>query len=756
MNPDSTNPPQGLLDHKPLFSASSVVKDFTSSVVVFLVALPLCLGIALASGAPLFSGLLAGIIGGIVVGSLSGSHTSVSGPAAGLTAIVAAQIGVLGTFDAFLLAVVVGGFIQIIFGVARGGALSAFFPSSVIKGLLAAIGVILILKQIPHVLGHDSDPEGEMSFSQPDHENTFTELLSAFSGDVHPGAIVIGVLSIALLVVWGNWEPLKRLIIPAPLVVVLMGVGFQLLFQRVGGQWLIEESHLVQVPVAKTANEFFGFLRFPDFTQWRNPAIYSAAITIAIVASLETLLNLEAVDKLDKFRRKSPASHELIAQGCGNVASGMIGGLPITSVIVRGSVNVNSGSRTKLSAVLHGFLLLISVVFLPVYLNMIPLAALAAILLVTGVKLASPKLFKQMWDEGRYQFVPFIVTLLAIILTDLLVGILIGLGVSILFILNSNLRQPIRRIVETHLGGDITHVELANQVSFLNRAALDKLFNETPSGSRLLIDASGTDYIDPDVLSLIREFKAQTAPARNISVSLRGFRTKYQIHDDIHFADYSTRELQDKMTPDQVLEILREGNRRFRTGDQLTRDYGRQVDATADGQTPLAVVLSCIDSQVPPELIFDLGLGDIFGVRVAGNVIGTKTLASMEYGVIVSRVKLILVMGHTRCGAIDSSVKLLHEDQTARGATGCDHLQAIVDEIALSVTDDERGSISAASETEFEAIVDDVARRHVQRTVRAVTELSGPIRQAVEEGRAKVVGALYDIKTGDIEFLDIA
>ena len=293
------------------------------------------------------------------------------------------------------------------------------------------------------------------------------------------------------------------------------------------------------------------------------------------------------------------------------------------------------------------------------YLNMIPLSALAAILMVTGFKLASPQLFRQMWSEGRYQFIPFIVTLGSIVLTDLLIGILIGLGISALFILNSNLRNPIRRIVETHLGGDVLHIELANQVSFLNRAALDKVLNDARSGTQLLIDASDSDYIDPDILSLIRDFKNNVAPARKVSVSLRGFRDKYELHDDIQFADYSTRELLDRVTPAQVLEILREGNRRFRTGNRLSRDLGRQVGATASAQNPLAVVLSCIDSRVPAELVLDAGLGDIFSVRVAGNVIGTKTLASIEYGVAVAGVKLVLVMGHTRCGAVTSSVEVL-------------------------------------------------------------------------------------------------
>ncbi|MCA9017694.1 MAG: bifunctional SulP family inorganic anion transporter/carbonic anhydrase, partial [Planctomycetaceae bacterium] len=478
---------------------------------------------------------------------------------------------------------------QIGLGIVRAGSLSAFFPSSVIKGLLAAIGVILILKQIPHVLGHDTDPEGEMSFTQPDKQNTFSEILTLFEGDIHFGAAVVGLASIVLLVLWSRVKLLKNSMIPGPLMVVILGVSLHLLFQRLGAPWSIEHSHLVQIPVAETAKDLLTFLKFPDFSQWANPAIYLAGVTIAIVASLETLLNLEAVDKLDPENRNSPASRELVAQGVGNMVSGLVGGLPVTSVIVRGSVNVNSGAKTKVSCIFHGVLLLICVGLFPVYLNMIPLAALAAILLVTGFKLASPSLFRQMWQEGRYQFAPFLITLLSIVFTELLTGILIGLGVSVLFILNSSLRQPIRRIVETHVGGDILHIELANQVSFLNRAALDQVFNDTERGTHMLIDASDTDYIDPDILSLIQEFKNNIGPARGVTVSLRGFRKKYQLSDEMQFADYSTRELKDRATAEQVLEILRDGNHRFYTGNRLSRDLGHQVFATAGEQNPLAV-----------------------------------------------------------------------------------------------------------------------------------------------------------------------
>lgn len=743
-----------------VYSPATVVRDLISGLVVFLVALPLCLGIALASGTDLFSGLLSGIVGGVVVAMVSGSHTSVSGPAAGLTAIVAAQLAAVGSFEAFLLAVAIAGVIQIGFGLARGGALSAFFPSSVIKGLLVAIGVILILKQVPHVLGHDNDPEGEMSFRQPDQENTFSELLATFGGEIHTGALVIGLLSLAFLLIWDRIPRLKQSLVPSPLLVVLMGTAISVWFRNLGGSWEIGPSHSVQIPIASSPSEFIGFLRQPEWSQIFNPAIYLAAFTIAVVASLETLLNLEAVDKIDPEKRNSPPSRELVAQGCGNVVCGLIGGLPVTSVIVRSSVNVNAGAKTKLSAIVHGVLLLLSVAILPKYMNMIPLSALAAILLVTGFKLASPKTFRQMWSEGRYQFIPFVVTVIAIVMTDLLIGILIGLGIAVLFILNSNLRRPVRRILEHHLAGDITHVELANQVSFLNRAAIERVLNDAQPGSRLMIDATDSDYIDPDVLSLIRDFKDNVAPARKVLVNLVGFKKKYELHDVIQFADYTTRETQELVTPDQVLAILRDGNRRFVDGKRLNRDLGRQVHATASGQNPLAAILSCIDSRVPTELVFDLGVGDIFSVRVAGNVVGTKSLGSLEYAVQVAGVKLVLVLGHTRCGAVTSSVQLVSAGQDAQQATGCQHLQAIVDEIApsvLGVMKENNVSFQSLQKEPpevAESLVDEVAKRNVVHAVREITSRSDVIAKAVSSGRLKVLGALYDVKTGDIEFLE--
>ncbi len=737
---------------KPGFS-QTVTKDLLSGLIVFLVALPLCLGIALASGAPLFSGLVAGIVGGILVGILSGSHTSVTGPAAGLTAIVAAQIAKLGTFEVFLLAVVVGGILQIILGCMKAGALSAFFPSSVIKGLLAAIGVILILKQIPHLVGYDKDPEGEMSFRQPDQETTVSSILQLFGDQLHVGALTIGLLSVALLIFWDKIPRLKNSLVPAPLVVVLLGVLMSRVFKGLGAPWIIGSEQCVQVPVADSVEQFWGFLQFPDFTQLLNPAVYVGGITIAVVASLETLLNLDAVDKLDRKQRLSPPSRELLAQGVGNVASGLLGGLPVTSVIIRGSVNINAGAESKFSAIFHGILLLVCVAVMPAYLNEIPLSCLAAILLLTGFKLASPKLFRQMWSEGYYQFLPFILTLIAIVRTDLLIGILIGLAISLIFILYSNLRRPIRRIREKHAGGEVLHIELSNQMSFLNRAALESAMREAPRGSRLLLDARRTDYIDPDVLSLIREFKDVTAPVHGIQVHLLGFRSHYLQDDLVESVDLTPQELRDQLTPKLVQEILAEGNARFVEGHPLDRDLRPHGDPVGQEHRAMAAIFTGIDSRTPVEMVFDLALGDAYVVRMPGNVVGPGTVGGLEFAVI-NGVQLIVVMGHAESRLVTAAIRrrasLTRDDEV----DDCMNLKSVLDEIAISIEASDAERYARLSDVEKHDLVDTISRRHVAHAVQQILQLSPTISQAVAAGQLMIVPAMYNVTSKRVEFLE--
>lgn len=728
-----------------------VPKELLAGLVVFLVALPLCLGIAIASGAPPVSGVITGILGGIIVGLLSGSQASVSGPAAGLTAIIVAQTAKVGSFEALLVAVVLAGGLQIVLGLIRAGSIAAFFPSSVIKGLLAAIGLLLILKQIPHIVGHDADPEGDMDFSQPDGENTFSELIAS-ALDIQPGAAIVGLISVALLLAWDKIERLKKSPVPAPLIVVLLGVATNELFRNLPGAWLIEDSHLVQMPVVANPAHLFGVLPHPNLGALSSGKVWVAAFTIALVASLETLLNLEAVDRLDPLQRRSPPNRELLAQGVGNVSAGLLGGLPMTSVIVRSSVNLNAGARTKLSAVSHGVLLLLALLLIPTLINRIPIASLAAILLVTGIKLASPKLFVQMAKGGPSQLYPFLVTVGAIVGIDLLVGVLVGLGVSLFFILQSNFRNPLRRTLERHTSGDVFRIQLANQVSFLNRAALEQALDEVPVGGHVLLDARATDYVDPDIVGLIDDFRTQTAEARRIEMSFLGFKPHYELLEDrIGFVDYTSRSIQTSLPPSDILQLLKDGNERFCRGERVERDLKRQVQATAPEQAPLAVVLSCIDSLVPAELIFDLGIGDIFSVRVAGNVAKNKVLGSMEYACAVAGAKVVAVIGHTSWGAVGASVDLFRDGLSATQATGCSHLEDIVKEVQSAIPDS--AETIPKTPAERASYVDHIAQANVGRTLHKIRQESPVLDRLIREGKVVLCGGIYHVDSGRVDFL---
>jgi carbonic anhydrase/SulP family sulfate permease len=729
----------------------SIQQDIIAGLVVFLVAVPLCLGIAHASGVPIIAGVLAGIIGGIVVGILSGAQISVSGPAAGLTAIVLAQVEKLGSFEAFLFAVLLSGIFQIAFGALRAGLLANYFPSNVIKGLLAAIGIILIMKQLPHLVGHDADYESDMAFKQPDGENTFTEILVALRSFL-PGAAIVGLSCLVMLVLWDK-SRLKKSLFPAPLAAVLLGVIINEILVSMGSGWAITASHMVQVPVLGGETDWSDIFRFPDFSQWRNPAIYTGAFTIAVVASLETLLNIEATDKIDPYKRFAPQNRELVAQGFGNVIAGALGGMPITSVIVRSTVNANAGATTKLATVVHGVLLAISVFLLPQWLNKIPLSALAAILVVTGWKLAHPKLFKEMAGEGRNQFLPFIITLTAIVLTDLLIGILIGLSISLLFILYSNLQRGFHVIRENHVGGTVTRLVFANQVSFLNRAQLATTLAQFKKADQVVIDARTTDYIDPDILSVVREFKNEQAPVRGVQASLIGFKDRYPIDDEIQYVDVSTRDIQAQLTPQKVLQVLKDGNERFVSGKRLHRDLIRQVDATSYSQHPMAVMLSCIDSRVCTELVFDLGLGDMFSCRVAGNIAGAKILGSMEFACKVAGAKLIVVLGHTQCGAVKAACDLVESQTDPAAATGLTNLGSLTGPIGQAIRMERDTKENRTSNNG--AFVDRVAALNVCAVMDYIRSNSPALNELIECGKVGIVGGMYDVKTGKVAFREL-
>jgi MFS superfamily sulfate permease-like transporter len=493
--------------------------DWKSGIAVFLVALPLCLGIALASGAPLLAGLVAGIVGGTLVSLLSGSELSVSGPAAGLTIIVATAIADLGSFPGFLVAVIIAGLIQVALGLFKMGKIGGFFPSSVIRGMLVAIGIVIILKQIPHAIGDDLDFIGEFEFDQKDGENTFTEILASFA-TIKVGAVFISIFGLLILFSWTALGNTFRWLnaLPASLFVVLAGIGINELAGIYAPDWFLGDSkdHMVNLPIFASSSEVWNGLVSPDWSFITNPKVYSVAITLAIVASLESLLSLEATDSLDPLKRISSPDRELLAQGIGNISSGLLGGIPITSVIVRSSTNIYAGGKTRVSGFFHGVLLLVAVLALPLYLNKIPLSCLASILLYTGYKLAHPKEFKKVFSEGWKQWVPFLVTVGVVVGVDLLWGIFIGTLVGLIFVVITNYSS----VFTVFQNGNEILIKFQKDVTFLHKMSLKEALRKIPTGSEVYIDTTKVHFMDHDINLLIQEF-ISTAQERGIEVDLK-------------------------------------------------------------------------------------------------------------------------------------------------------------------------------------------------------------------------------------------
>jgi MFS superfamily sulfate permease-like transporter len=520
---------------KPSQDKNTTSADLLAGVVVFLVALPLCLGIAVASGAPPFAGIISGIIGGVIVGILSKSNVSVSGPAAGLIAIVLVAITDLG-FESFLLAVMVAGLIQLTLGLANAGGISSYFPTSVIEGMLVAIGIIIIKKELPHAIGYDLEHEGDFFSYQllKEDQGFFGEIVHALNF-AHTGAMIVTAVSIAIIVAFNKVPALKKIkAIPGALVAVLAGIFLNEAFKAYNPTWVIANEHLVVLPTADSFSSFIGQFQTPNFSAVTNPKVWIVGVTIAIVASIETLLCLEAGDKMDPLKRYSSANAELRAQGIGNLLSGLIGGIPMTSVIVRTTANINAGAKTKMAAIFHGIFLLMAVVLIPGILNKIPMASLAAILIMIGLKLASIKVFKHIWNSGIQQFIPFIITVVAVVFTDLLKGVGIGLIISIFYILKGNMKLAYNFRKDKYNEGETIHIDLAQEVSFLNKAAIKQTLNDLPNNSKVVIDAGNTVYVDFDVLELFRDFLQFGARERNIDVKLVNFRSSYNMNDAQH------------------------------------------------------------------------------------------------------------------------------------------------------------------------------------------------------------------------------
>lgn len=715
--------------HKPLFS--SMGKDIPAGIVVFLVALPLCLGIALASGAPLLSGLISGVIGGLVIGYLSGSATSVSGPAASVSAVVLLSIQELGAFDVFLLALVIGGIFQFFLGLLKTGLIADYMPTNIIKGLLSAIGVILILSQIPYIFG----------LSQADlvQSGAFGSFLRGVVASVSPGALIISAISLFILLGWKLVAVKIVKFLPPSLLVVVVGVVLNLIFEYFVPALRLAPEHLVNIPKVESIGTFFIF---PDFSAIGNYEVWKTGITITIIASLATLLNLEATDNIDPLKRKSPPNKELIAQGIGNTLAGFIGGIPITSVIVRSSVNIDSGAQTKLSTLVHGMLLLLSVLFLSPLINLIPLASLATILLITGYKLASIALFKSMYKKGWDQFIPFTVTVVAIIVTDLLTGILIGSAISIFFLLKSNYNNPFFVENLRFYSGETVRLELSNEVSFLNKAAIKNTLWSLPNGSRVEIDATYSSFIDHDVLEIIDDFKNSYAVQNNIDVSLIGMKEKYLANDSFDFESGKVEVVFKQNTPDQILNILLGGNHIYVKSKLAFRRLTHQQNSAVMGKPPMAVILACVDLRNSPEMIFNTGIGELIMINSAGYTLGAETIESIEAACHISGVKLILVLGNTQNTVVQHELEEISNPNSSSRLQS--HILSLAESHGIKVPDLDPNSPE---------VVDQVTRWSVDQAAQTLHSQSAFIREHVSKGSLGLQKALYDKVTGKVTLL---
>jgi len=727
-----------MLNNKPSTNllSDNLKYDLPAGIVVFLVSIPMSLGIALASGAPLFSGLISGIIGGLIAAPLSGSNLAISAASAGVSVLVLTAIKELG-FDNFLLAVVLAGILQFLLGSLKAGVIAHYFPSSVINGMLSGIGIILFLKQIPHALGYDRDYEGDLSFAQADHFSSFSELLNALNF-TSPTAILIAILSLIILIVWE-----QPFITASKQSHSYQGILFVVVLGIVGNQALVyftpelalKNNHLVSLPVFEDINGLLQQFHLPDFSQLNQPKIYLTALTLALVASLETLMCLEAVDKLDPYRRLTSTSRELKAQGIANIASGLIGGLPLTQVIVRSSVNIQAGAKTKAAAIIQAILMMLAIKFIPAWLNKIPLATLASVLIVVSYKLINPRIFKTMRQAGIYHFIPFCVTILGLVLTNLLIGIAIGLVTALFAILLENYKSA-SYFREAMIGNKIIF-RLSEHVSFLNKANIKYTLDHVPKNSEVVIDGTRSKYIDYDVYEVIENFK-QEAVLKNIELTLENMRG-FGVLKPIEKARSQTYATQQSLTAACVLEILQTGNARFINNLEANRNLLEQVNDTQQGQFPLAIILSCMDSRTSVELIFDLGLGDVFSARVAGNVVNDDILGSMEYACKIAGSKLIVVLGHSHCGAI-------------KGA--CDHVELAHLSGLLAKIQPAVHAISSETQLSKLERVEKVAEKNVQLTVAQIRAKSQVLEQMIQAGECGIVGGMYDVETGRVHFFN--
>jgi carbonic anhydrase len=703
--------------------------DLPASIVVFLISVPMSLGIALASRAPLFSGLIAGIIGGLIAAPLSYSALGISGTAVGLSVLVSMGIKQLG-FDGFLLALVIMGALQLLLSFLRAGMIAHYFPSSVINGILSGIGIILFLKQIPHALGDDLDYEDDFTFAQTDHYSSFSELINA-AQYFSPTAMVIALVSLIILIIW-ELPKIKQLPFIRPyqcvLLALLFGITCNELLLNIAPDIALGENHLVRIPVFADFSDFMAQFHTPNFDKLNDINVYIIASTLALVASLESLMCLEAVDKLDPYRRFTSTHRELMAQGFANMACGFIGGLPLAQLVVRSSINIQAGAKTKNAAFLQGLLMLLAVAFIPALLNKIPLATLASVLLMVSYNLINFRVFKNMYQAGYYHFIPFVVTILGLVFTDLLTGMLIGLTIALFSILLENYKS-ISYFRETMIDNKLIF-RLSEHVSFLNKANIKYTLDNIAKNSEIVIDATRCKYMDYDVYEVIENFKNE-AQLKNIKLVLENMRG-FGVLKPVAKVRSQTYDSQQALTPAEVLATLQRGNEHFINNLEANRNLLEQINDTSEGQFPIAIILSCMDSRTSVELIFDLGLGDVFSARVAGNIVNDDILGSMEYACKVAGSKLIVVLGHSHCGAIKG----------ACSGVELDHLTGLLAKI--------KPAIEAVGEPDIEK----VAKQNVLLTVTQIRASSPVLETMIQAGEIGIIGGMYNIETGKVDFFE--
>jgi len=714
--------------------------DLTASIIVFLVAVPLCLGIALASGAPLYSGMISGIVGGIIVGFLSPSSVSVSGPAAGIAAVMLAALSQLQDFNTVLLAIFFSGILQIFASIKRYGFFADYFPSNVIKGMLSAIGILLIYKQLPFVFTLAKTFTELKNHLVEVNEGSYIHPIVNLTFHLNSGAIFLSSLSILLLVYLEKTKINFLRSCPSAIIVILIGTLLNEWFTHTHSIFAQHGPHLVNIPKAYDFYNFLGTLASPNWQALNNPMVYFYAFIFASIASLESLLNITASEKLDTNHRLVDKNKELFAQGVGNLIAGLIGGIPITSVVIRTSVNIQNQAKTKCSTIFHGCFLLASFFFLAELINRIPICILASILIMTGYKLSKPSLFIKIYKQGSNRFIPFLVTVIAIVLFNLLVGVLLGLIVNLFYILKYSSQARIDLLHETYPSGEINRLILPQQTTFLNKASIIAELNAIPKHTQLVIDARYAEFIDKEIIDYIQEFSEDLAPTKDISLNLIGFKDKYDIHDHINFINITTYNAQSLLSSMDVLEILKQGNERFLQDKMIHRSNLIDIQQSADTQHPIAVVLGCIDSRVPVETIFDMTLGDLFCVRIAGNIVNNDILASIEYATHVVGAKLIVILGHTRCGAILSACNQVKEG----------HITELLEKINPAIEAETKTKTKRnANNLNF---VNNVTKLNIAHSMFEIYERSKILKNLLDEDKIGMVGAIYDVSSGKVSF----